>query len=880
MISPSNIAHYKITTKLGEGGMGAVYRATDTKLGRDVAIKVLPESFTRDADRLARFTREAQVLASLNHPNIAAIYGVEDRALILELVEGQTLAERLTLGPIQLEEALPIARQIAEAMEYAHERGIIHRDLKPANIKIREDGTVKLLDFGLAKAFSSDDGSRSADLMNSPTFTGRTTQLGVVLGTAAYMAPEQAKGKVVDRRADIWSFGVVVYEMLTGKQGYQAEDVSDTLAAVLTREVDWTVLPAATPKRLLQLLRDCLTRDPKMRLRDVGEARRVLDQLISGVVTSEADGTSSAMLPQQSASGGLVLPWMISVVAALAAIGFATAYFRRASEHPREVRLQIVTPGSSDESALAFGGNYDATLSPDGRSIVYGAYAEKGKGDQLWARSLNSEVAKPLAGTDSPHQGIFWSPDGKWIGFFSGKNLKRIDVATGTVQTLADAPTARGGTWSRDGKILFSPAGNGVLYRMPATGGQPEPVTQLRAKEVTHRWPQFLPDGRHFLFFIGGTEDVQGIYTGALDSHEYHKLCVADGPAIFAPPARLFFIRESVLYAQQFDPDGMTLSGEPVPIASGVSTSPYTFLRFTASSDGTIAYRPDVPQRRQVTWLDRAGKPGGTVGEVIDGLQNGALSPDGRTVALTIERGAGTGSISLMDMARGTVIPLSTQHTGGGRWSPDGTKLAFACAPRGILDICMKAVGSSGPPELLYTSAEAKNMNDWSQDGKYILYTSQNPKTSRDLMAVPVGGNDRQPIPVAQSPAEERFGKFSPDSKWVAYTSDETGRNEVFVRPFPKPGPAVRISTDGGSSPFWRNDGKELYYRVEDHLMAVAIKVSTTGAFQVGIPASLFKAKGAAVPTTDGQRFLFLMTLDENSNPPITVILNWAGQEK
>ena len=526
------------------------------------------------------------------------------------------------------------------------------------------------------------------------------------------------------------------------------------------------------------------------------------------------------------------------------------------------------------------GVNNVMTLSPDGRSIVYGADTEDGKAYQLWLRLLDSEVAKPLRGTVSPFQGAFWSPDGKWIGFFADKKLKRIDVATETVQTLADAPTPRGGTWNRDGTILFSPAGNGILYRMPAAGGQPEPVTQLLAEEVTHRFPQFLPDGRHFLFWISGTPQVEGTYAGALDSHEHHKICVADGPAIFAPPAQLFFVRESVLYGQRFDPDTMKLSGEPIPVASGVSTSPYTLLRFTASRNGTIAYRPDVIVRRQMTWLDRSGNTLGTVGESIDDLQNAELSPDGRTLGLTIQRGTGRYSMSLMDMARGTVTPLGTGWSGAPRWSPDGSKIAFGCVPRGILDVCWTTVSSNGPGEMLYVSPEAKNMNDWSPDGKYILFSPQTPKTSRDVIAVPVTGNDRQPIRVAQTPAEEKSGRFSPDGKWVAYVSDETGRDEVFVRPFPGPGPAVRVSTGGGENPFWRKDAKEIYYILGDQVLAALVKSSASGAFEVGIPAPLFKAKGIAVVRTDGQRFLFSMTLNDVSTPPITVIMNWAGLEK
>jgi len=559
MTPPSTIAHYKITTKLGEGGMGAVYRATDTKLARDVAIKVLPDSLAADADRLARFTREAQVLASLNHPNIAAIYGVENRALILELVEGPTLAERLAQGPIPLEEALPIARQIAEAMEFAHERGIIHRDLKPANIKIRNDGTVKVLDFGLAKALSPEDMSGSSDAMNSPTLTARATQIGVILGTAAYMSPEQAKGKSVDRRADIWAFGVVVFEMLTGERGYQAEDVSDTLAAVLTREVDWTALPADTPGRLRTLLRDCLARDPKQRLRDIGEARRVLDQLISGAPdSSAAPSPANVATPAHSPGWRRALPWMISAFAVVAAISMFLSRRGTNAGSARELRLQMVMPGDTNSFAI----------SPDGRFFAFSATAANGNGVQLWLRPLDSEVAKPLAGTESSFI-PFWSPDSKSIGFFSHQAMKRIDVDSGAVQTLADAPTPRGGSWNREGTILFAPAGNGSLYRVPATGGKPEQVTQQRAQDASHRFPQFLPDGRHFLFWMHGPPDVRGVYVGSLDSKEFHRICVADGPAVFVPPNHLLLVRERVLYAQRFDPAKMELAGEPFPVTSG-----------------------------------------------------------------------------------------------------------------------------------------------------------------------------------------------------------------------------------------------------------------------------------------------------------------------
>jgi serine/threonine protein kinase len=876
MTPPSSIAHYKITTKLGEGGMGAVYRATDTKLGRDVAIKVLPDSLAGDADRLARFTREAQVLASLNHPNIAAIYGVEDRALVLELVEGPTLAERLAQGPIPMEEALPIARQIAEAMEFAHERGIIHRDLKPANIKIRNDGTVKVLDFGLAKALSAEAASGSSDAMNSPTLTARATQIGVILGTAAYMSPEQAKGKSVDRRADIWAFGVVVFEMLTGKRGYQAEDVSDTLAAVLTREVDWTALPADTPPRLRLLLRDCLARDPKQRLRDIGEARRVLDQLISGAPDSNAAAASSAnvAVPARTPVWRRALPWTIAALAVVAAIAIFLSFLSRAGSNVGggpELRLQMMMSGDTNSFAI----------SPDGRFFAFSATAANGNGVQLWLRPLDSEVAKPLAGTEQSFE-PFWSTDSKSIGFFSHQAMKLLDVESGAIRTLADAPTPRGASWNRDGTILFSPAGNGPLYRIPATGGNPEQVTQQRAQDASHRFPQFLPDGHHFLFWVHGPPDVRGIYVGSLDSKEFHRICVADGPAVFVPPNHILLVRERVLYAQRFDPAKMEIAGEPFPVTSGLSAGWSSFMRVGASNTGLIVYRLDETARRQVTWLDRSGRPAGTVGEPMADAALADLSPNARTLAITVRRGeGGAADVMLMDMSRGT-LTRSISDGGYAVWSPDGTRIAFETGRVGLLDLYWKTVGSSGPDEAMFASKEAKNLTDWSPDGKYVLFSSQSPTTARDVWALPVDGADRKPFPVAQTAAEETNGKFSPDGKWVAYESDETGHFEIFVRPFPGPGAAVRVSTGGGRGAFWRQDGKELFYRTtEDQLMAVAVGASGKGTLDFGLPQSLFKIKGSIVPETDGQRFLWLLPIGNDSQPPITVIVNWAaGHQK
>ncbi len=878
----ARLGPYEILSPLGAGGMGEVYRAKDGRLGRDVAIKVLPGEFFEDNDRVTRFEREAKSLAALNHPGIAAIYSFEEvsgrHLLVMELIEGEDLGQRLVSGPLPLEESLSLAKQIAEALEAAHEKGIVHRDLKPANVKVTPDGRVKLLDFGLAKILEGDPGPNSApSATHSPTLTARATAAGVILGTAAYMSPEQARGKLVDRRTDVWAFGCVLFEMLTGKRAFEGETVSDTLAAILRGVPDWAALPAATSPGLTRLISRCLDRDPKTRLRDIGEARVALDRLISG--TPDADdavmrSTAPAHAPQTAWQRAL--PWSIALVALLAAVVLGTTVAglsrSRASEvRPHEARLQLVTPGS----------DADPLLSPDGRQIAYFAKVENGKGRQLWLRPLDSDRARPLLGTESG-VAAFWSPDSRSIGFFAHQKLRRIDVTSGAVQTLCDAPTPRGGSWNRDGTIVFAPGGNGPLYRIPATGGQPEAVTSMRSPlEASHRFPEFLPDGNHFLFWVIGTPEAQGVCVGSLAKQDHHRLLLADGPQTLMPPATILFSRESVLYAQRIDPERLTLSGDKVTVASGVSINRVEARRVTASDDGLIAYRPDSSVRRQVTWVDRSGKTIETVGEPMVGLRTGELSPDGRTLVITTLRGdAGDPEMSLVDMSRGTLTRLTTAHGFAGHWSPDGTRFAFGATLSGIIDLYAKVVGSNSPDELVYASKEAKNLSDWSPDGKYLLYSSQSPETARDVWAVPVSGSDRKPVPVAHTAAEETSGRFAPDGTRVAYVSDETGRREVFITPFPGPGPSSRVSTGGGTAPFWRRDGKELYYTADDQLMAVSIGVGANGAPDIQLPHPLFKTRGTAVPTSDGQRFLLVDPLGDVDPIPITVIVNWAAPER
>ncbi len=602
---------YDITAQIGEGGMGQVWRARDSKLNRDVALKVLPDSFANDPDRLARFTREAQTLAALNHPHIAAIYGLEEsgglRALVMELVEGDDLSQRIARGAIPLDEALPIARQIAEALEAAHEQGIIHRDLKPANIKVRADGTVKVLDFGLAKALVPAHAS-SATAENVPTITTPAmTQAGMILGTAAYMAPEQARGKPVDRRADIWAFGCVVYEMLAGHRAFKGDELSDVLAAVLRQELDWSVLPAATPSRLRRLLARCLERDARMRLRDIGEARVEIDEAIAGVGDETAAPLTTPSATASASRGRL--PWMVALAAVAAvAIALALPAVRHLREAPPvvlpETRLDIATPASDQPGSFA--------LSPDGRQIVFVA---SGDGpSRLWRRSLATTTAQPIA----------------------GGQLKRLDLGGGAPQSVAAAGNARGGTWNADGVILFAPYPAGPLLRVPASGGPPVAVTTL-ARQSSHRFPSFLPDGRHFLFYATGTPDTAGIYLGTLDAPDPHRLTAADAPGVFLPSvgrmgpgsaeARtaseggtrraeasseggwLLWVRAGTLVAQHLDLARAALTGDPVTLADAVGVDPTNNAgAVSVSASGLVAYRTARASRRQLTWWTGRGR--------------------------------------------------------------------------------------------------------------------------------------------------------------------------------------------------------------------------------------------------------------------------------
>jgi eukaryotic-like serine/threonine-protein kinase len=896
LTSGTHLGPYEITGAIGAGGMGEVYRARDAKLGRDVALKVLPEAFARDADRMARFQREAKVLASLNHPNIASIYGLEDsastHALVMELVEGPTLADRIRSGPIPIDEALRIAKQISEALEYAHERGIVHRDLKPANVKVTNDDAVKVLDFGLAKAIEGD--AATIDIATSPTMSRMATLAGVLLGTAAYMSPEQAKGKAVDRRADIWAFGCVLYEMLTGKMAFSGETVTDTLAAVITKDPDWSLLPAATPVRVRMLLQRCLQKDPKQRLRDIGDARISIEEVLSGAPDAALAGAAQAAVPRWRRA----LPWVVASLLLLTLGPIAFQYFRQTPPTPAlPMRLQIPLP---EKTTTSINGTF--AVSPDGRQLVFSATGPDGIA-RLWVRSLDSLEARSLPGTEAPqYPPFFWSPDSRYIAFDAGGKLKKIDISGGPAQTLCDLHgTAVGGSWNRDGVIIFGQA-PGLVMRVSADGGNPSPLTVYDSSrgDTGHLFPSFLPDGKHFFYGrFGVTPANEGFFVGSLDAkpEESLKPLTLDVESNYVAPddgsGRVFFIREGSLLAQPFDMRSLQLSGEPATMAEHVGTfGAYGF--FSVSNNGVLIYRAGAQEEDlQLTWFDREGKALGTAGEPRSFL-SAALSPDGARVAVSeVAVNAGGLGLWMLDVSRGTRTRFTFgQGTAADAvWSQDGSRIIFSARYDGLYE---KPTSGAKDEQILLKSSADLIPTSWSRDGRFLMYTAWELRanTKAGLWVLPLEG-DKKPAPFLRTEYNEEDGRFSPDGHWVAYTSDESGRDEIYVRAFtpsaggaaPGAGGGLLISSGGGTEARWRGDGKELYYRSPDGKL-MAVEIALAPAFQAGIARALFQMPPEGGPsagsmwdvTSDGKRFL--MPVPQSTMTPFTVVLNWQAELK
>ena len=813
----TKLSHFEITAKIGEGGMGEVYQATDTKLNREVALKILPETFSHDAERMARFGREAQFLASLNHPNIAAIYGLEEtngtRALVMELVQGEDLAERISRGPIPLEEALPIALQIAEALEDAHEKGIIHRDLKPANVRITPEGKVKILDFGLAKALEEE--RTSQEVSNSPTLTMAATQAGFILGTAAYMSPEQARGKAVDRRADVWALGVVLFEMLAGRKVFDGEDLSLTLASVMKEEPDWDKLPRDTPSSIKQLLRRCLKKDGRQRLQHIGDARIAIEEYIADPQAEEPEPIVS---PHTAFSRKQKLFLVLTVLLTLLLGALLNWELKPEPPAPRPVRLEANISGS--EGLNTFAGN-SVALSPDGRLLVY----RTGTGQEpLRLRSLDSLDSQTMPGTEGGGA-PFFSPDGRWVGF-SGRELralKKVSISGGTPVTLCPSLGVLGGTWSPEGVIVFATRG-APLKQVSAAGGTPQELTQLQEGEVQHDWPQFLPGGEQVLF-TSYRENGRRIEVFDMESRKRSIVVETGGDyPRYASSGHLLYVDDRTLFAAPFDLHELQTTGEPVPIVAdlvmdGVASGA---AQYGVSDNGTLFYLTGEARRQSnLIWVDAKGRQTTASPTPRTYVGFSDLSPKGRRLAVGIESNENT-DIWVLDLERDTSMRLTFDEASDANpiWSPDGRFLYFVSFRDGKHGIFRKAADGSDEAEWILESDIIFGVRAASDE--YLALTKD-----QDLFLFSIRGKgSSEPEPFLTNPSyEEGSPRFSPKGNWLAYDSNETGRYEVYITSYPQIRGKWQVSSEGGFRPKWSADGKKLFYRTNDAIWVSEVEM-------------------------------------------------------
>jgi len=883
------LAHYEITGLLGKGGMGEVYRARDTKLGRDVAIKVLPTEMSKDPERLARFDREARTLATLQHANVASIYGFETagdtRFLVMELAEGEDLSERLKQGALPAEDVVTLAVQLAKGLSAAHAVGIIHRDLKPANIKISSEGKLKILDFGLARANGADEMSDSA-LEHSPTLTAMT-QPGVILGTAAYMSPEQARGKNVDHRADIWAFGIVLFGMLTGRPVFEGETASDTLAGVLRADVPWEELPKDTTPTLRRLLERCLDRDPTRRLQAISEARIALEDLEAG----RSDESAS----RSTARGGLRfrgerLAWIVAVVALVATTAIMTVRHESMPNQPL-VQSTLLPPDGWDFApaspfAVSHDGShvaFEAVARPENETVASGS-------NSIWLRDLGHPEARQLANTNG-NAYPFWSPDGQWLGFFANGKLSKIQARGGPVIPLCEATDGRGGTWSSAGTIIFQKSWSEGLMKVPASGGSPVPLTTLNEDhfEVSHRWPSFLPDGKHYLFYVvsttnPNTSEYSGIYLGSLDESESRLLLKSESRGLYAQ-GHLIYRAGSTLMARPFDPSGHRFTGDPAPVSSDIPGGAISWggAQFGVSETGVLLHmRGAEATSTLLSWRDRIGKVLGTVGDPA-GYWELSLSNDGTRIAISI--GQVTGDIWIIDLerqmrARFTFDPADDRTP---LWSPDGNRVAYVSTQDTEGRIFVRPASGQSDAELLYTANHQIELSDWSNDGRVIFFNLINPSD---------GGSDIWTLDVETSEATalltgEWFenANLSPDGNWLAFTSDESGKLEVYVQSYPEASGRWMVSNESGlgaaARPVWSHDGRELFYLRGASIVAVPVNLEdgfSFGELQTLFGDSVTTGSGYYAVSGDGQRIL------TNEIPPTDqdkigarLIQNWVS---
>jgi eukaryotic-like serine/threonine-protein kinase len=875
---------YRVDALIGKGGMGEVYRGTDTRLGRPVAIKVSAREFSD------RFEREAKAISSLNHPNICTLYDVGPNYLVMEFVEGDTLSNLTRQGPMPLEKVLQYAIQIADALSAAHSKGIIHRDLKPANIIVTRSG-VKVLDFGLAKlnAGANFGASGSSEML---TQTAPMTESGSIVGTLHYMSPEQAEGKEADERSDIFSFGTVLYEMLTGQRAFDGETKTAILAAILKDQpAPIQQFQPMVPRAFDRVVRKCLEKKPADRWHSAHDLKPTLELIdLAGPTSASASISSSGIQPMAPSQNRP--KWLWPAVAALAAIaagaGLAMWAPWKNAAPTQAVRFEV---GPAEK--MTFINQAAMAVSPDGRWMVFPASGEDGK-TRYYIRSLDGVEVRALA--EANQSPAAWSNDSRWVLFADSGKLKKVDIQGGPPQNLADFPsnTLGGAGWNSDGVIIAG--GGGPILRVSASGGQTTAVTALATGETAHRWPQFLPDGKHFLYLRTSSDAAKaGVYVGSIDAQpnqqSMQRLLASDRQAYFAPvpgggTGHLIFLRGATLMAQPFDPSKMTLSGEPAAIADGVDSYPgTTHGLFSVSDTGTLVYRGGTGAQTVLTWFDQQGNPAGTLGDPGD-YSSPAISPDGSRVAVAMGPPASR-DIWILDVARGasTRFTFDPARDDYPAWSPDGKNIAFSSTRGGQADLYIKPADGSGEEKLLLKTEEPKYDERWTKDGRFLLFTSTGPKTAPDMWALPFGG-DAKPVSLLQTQFDERFASVSPDGRWLAYLSAESGSAEIYVRPFTPEAPAGTgakwlVSKGGGIRPIWRPDGKELFYLTLAN-QVMAVDIDTSKGFQAGTPRRMFIAPPGTTNTSwdlspDGKRFLFAAPPNAGRVIPFTVVLNWAA---